>query len=106
MLQGYKGQQHSRFTNCLGLWNEVHITSVLPPELVYQKMVSENRDLDSLQQLKRRITTIVYHWQNEKGQFKSFELPMNRYKSYDDLKHKALGSNGFINCVENETPFN
>jgi len=42
MLQGYMQQFHSRYTNVYGLWTKVHITSVLPPEVVYNKMVTEN----------------------------------------------------------------
>ena len=106
MLHGYKVQVHCRYTNCVSLWNEVHITSVLPPERVYQNMVSENRDLDSIQQLKRRITTIVYHWKTENGEYKQFELPMSEYIDYETLKNNALGTNGFTPLPEDvETPF-
>jgi len=61
MLQGYKVQAHARYANVVPLWDEVHITSVLPPEEVYRKMVEENKNLDTLEQLKRRITDIIYH---------------------------------------------
>jgi hypothetical protein len=88
MLQGYKVLIPCRYRNIVGMWNEVHITSLLPPEKVYKNISSEN-----LQPLRRRITTIVYHWKNEAGQPKTFELPMNEYSNYEDLKQKALGSN-------------
>lgn len=95
MLQGYKQQFHARYTNVIGLWNEVHISTVLPPELVYKNMVTENSHLDSLKQLFRRIDKIVYHWKDDNG-FYSFELPMSEYIDYEDLKNRALGKYDFV----------
>lgn len=95
MLQGYKQQFHARYTNVIGLWNEVHISTVLPPELVYKNMVTENSNIDSLKQLFRRINKIVYHWKDDNG-FYSFELPMSEYVDYDDLKNRALGKYDFV----------
>lgn len=106
MLHGYKVQVHCRYTNCISLWNEVHITSVLPPERVYSNMVYENKDLDTLQQLKRRITTIIYHWKDKKGQYKQFALPFENYVDYETLKNCALGTDGFIPLAEGvDSPF-
>lgn len=106
MLQGYKSQVHSRFTNCVALWNEVHITSVLPPEKVYQNMVTENKELDTIQQLKRRITTIVFHWKTRDGEYKEFALPMSEYIDYEILKHMAYTEvEGFIPPKEVNNPF-
>lgn len=86
ILQGYKQQFHARFTNVVGLWEEVHITSVLPPDKMYNKMVEENRDLDTCKQLLRRITAVVYHYM-EKGQFCKYEE--YEYKNYDMLIYQA-----------------
>lgn len=89
MLQGYRQQFHARYTNITGLWDEVHISSVLPPDRVYTKMVEDNRDLDTLKQLYRRISVIVYHWKHGAGYYQ-FELPFDQYKDYDDLRERAL----------------
>lgn len=94
MLQGYKQQFHARYTNISGLWNEVHISSVLPPDKVYEKMVQENQLLDSQAQLFRRISYVVYHWKDNSG-FHSFQLPMSEYVNYEDLENKALGRYNF-----------
>lgn len=91
MLQGYKQQFHARYTNIVGLWNEVHITSVFPPDKVYQNMVYENQDIDTIKQLYRRINFIVYHWKDAKG-YHQFALPMSEYTTYDSLKSLAVGS--------------
>lgn len=88
MLQGYKQQFHARYTNIVGLWNEVHISTVLPPEEVYKNMVSDNRNVDTIKQLMRRINIIIYHWK-ENDAFESFEMPINKYKNYEDLKLRA-----------------
>lgn len=103
MLQGYMQQFHARYANVYGLWTKVHITSVMPPEMVYQKMVEENRNIDTLKQLLRRINRIIYHWKDEQG-FHNFELPMEQYIDYNDLKMKA--HNGFYPVPEQMTiPF-
>lgn len=91
MLQGYKQQFHARYTNVIGLWNEVHISTVLPPEDVYKNMVSDNRNVDTIKQLMRRIRTIVYHWKDS-DIYNSFELSMNDYKNYEGLKSRAISS--------------
>ncbi|NLG04557.1 MAG: replication protein RepA [Clostridia bacterium] len=92
MLQGYKTQIYARYSNKLALWNEVHITSVLPPERVYTRMVEENKDLDTYEQLRRRLYSIIYHWKNDKGEYKSYEILAKEYKGLDDLKNRALGN--------------
>lgn len=66
MLQGYKQQFHARYSNIIGLWDEVHISTVMPPEKVYQNMVQENQSIDTLSQLFRRIDSIIYHWKDKK----------------------------------------
>lgn len=107
MLDGYKSQIHARYTNVYALWNEVHITSVLPPETVYNAMVEYNRIDDGIEQLNRRISSIVYHWKNEKGQYKQFALSMKEYKNYNQLKQLAFSSeyqsDDFIDITDNES---
>ena len=104
MLQGYKQQFHSRYTNIIGLWNEVHISSVFPPDKVYQNMVSENQDIDTIKQLYRRIGFIVYHWKDDKGYHK-FLLPMKQYKNLADLRERAMGSEFMPICKQETIPF-
>ena len=101
MLQGYKQQFHARYTNIIGLWNKVHISTVLPPEKVYQTMVNENQNIDTLTQLFRRINMIVYHWKDEQG-YHTYELPMSEYINYEDLKNKALGAYDFHDATKDE----
>jgi len=101
MLQGYKAQFHARYTNIIGLWNEVHITSVLPPDKVYKNMVTENQELDTLRQLIRRINTIIYHWKDNEGYYE-FVLPMEQYSDYESLK--GLAHKGFLPCND-DIPF-
>lgn len=88
MLQGYKQQFHARYTNIIGLWKRVIITSVLPPEAVYKNMVSEKRDLDTAKQLYRRIAKVVYHYKDGE-EYKAYEEDMTVYKDYDSIKAKV-----------------
>lgn len=94
MLQGYKTQIHARYSNAVALWSEVHITSVLTPDMVYSKLVSDydSRNIDTFEQLKRRINSIIYHYK-ENEQYKKFILPMSEYIDYDDLIFRASEKN-------------
>lgn len=103
MLQGYKTRFYARYTNVIGLWNEVHVSSVFPPELVYESMVLENRNIDSVRQLSRRISSIIYHYRNTKGEYCQYELPFEKYTTYDALRLAACSDpNGFIQLTAAE----
>ena len=77
----------------------MHISSVLPPELVYKNMVAENRQVDTFRQLMRRLDFIFYHWK-ENQEYKSFSLPADKYVDYENLKMMATGCDGFVSCKE------
>jgi len=104
-LDGYRVQIPCRYTNALALWTEVHIFTVMPPERVYKSMVSENRDVDSYEQLCRRINEVIYHWKattaDGSAEYLQFAVPMSDYKSYEDLKFRA--ETGF-SCPRGFTP--
>lgn len=104
-LEGYKVQVHCRYGNACALWDTIHITTVMPPEMVYRGMVEANSQIDTFKQLRDRIKTIVYHWKTENGEYKQFALPMSEYVDYETLKATAL-SGGFVPLAEDiETPF-
>lgn len=84
ILQGYKFPLHARYANIIPMWEEVHITSVLPPERVYRNMVMHDTDLDTMQQLYRRITQVIYHYKQQ-GEYMAVECPMLAYKGYQNL---------------------
>ena len=86
---------HARYHNVLTCWNEVHITSIFPPERLYSNMVASNQDIDTIAQLLRRINYIVYHWKDGDS-YKEFSLPSKDYIDYDSLKAVAIGKDGFI----------
>jgi len=107
MLLGYtRMQTHSRYTNTFNLWNEVYITSVYPPEAIYQNMVAhEQQDLDSYTQLIRRISKIVYHY-IENGEYKTYSIDSKDYTNYEDLRNMVASlnqpDNGFVQITEAE----
>lgn len=90
LLDVYVSEQHARYHNIATLWNEVHITSVKTPEMIYWDNVRDvdERAIDTFEQLKRRIDTIIYHWKDSSG-FHQFEMPMAKYKNYQDLVFQA-----------------
>lgn len=106
MLTGYcRMQTHSRYSNTYNLWETVIITSVYPPEAVYQNMVSQEiRNIDTYEQLMRRISKIVYHYK-ENGEYKTFSIDSKDYVDYETLKDMASGKvsvDGFRNMTEEE----
>lgn len=61
LLDGYKKQISARYTNSFALWSDVYITSVYAPEQLYAELVPyHKRGTDSYEQLRRRISEIVY----------------------------------------------
>lgn len=84
ILDGYKVPIHARYNNVYSLWDEVHITSVIPPEDWYKN----DNVRDTYEQLKRRIKTIVFHWSDETG-FHSYEKNMAEYTTYEELEKEA-----------------
>ena len=75
VLDEYKAQVPCRYSNIYSLWVEIHIASPFPPELLYRKMVQENPEIDTLEQLLRRISFMAYHYK-ENGEYKTLEVPM------------------------------
>lgn len=84
MLDGYKVPIHARYSNVYSLWDEVHITSVIPPDEWYKN----DNIRDTYEQLKRRIDTIVFHWKNDWG-FHAYDKDMASYTTYEALEKEA-----------------
>lgn len=90
ILDKYRVQIHARYCNIWALWSEVYITSVYPPERLYQIMVPMERwDYDSRQQMYRRITDITYTYMMGK-EYRSYTIPMSDYTTYQDLEAAAI----------------
>ena len=107
MLHGYTSRFHARYKNIVGLWTEVHITSVFAPEQLYSKMVerSEQR-IDTMEQLTRRLTGVYYHWFSRvNNQFEVFYCDIKDYVTYEKLVVDALNGNvgdGFVQITQEE----
>lgn len=99
----YPVQIHCRYANAYALWNEVHITSVFPPEEAYLSMVEESlRDKDKKIQLLRRIKYVCYHYKVD-DEYRVYKLPCSSYTSYEQLKVQS-GETQFI-PFGGKTPF-
>ena len=87
LLDRYKMDVHARYTNATALWEVVHITSVYPPESLYQKMVEiSDRAIDPIGQLLRRIHYVVYH-ACMGGNYNKYEMPMEEYRREGKYAH-------------------
>jgi hypothetical protein len=106
LLQGYRTPVHARYSNVYSLWKELHVTSIFTPREVYDEMVGVGqRATDSFYQLARRITTYVYHWKTDDGVYHTYEIPAKEFVSYDDIKRRAEGIDGFEPLTDSEMPF-
>lgn len=100
-------QVHCRYHNALCLWNKVVITSVYPPEEIYEIMTDKmHRKTDSFEQLLRRLTKIVYHYK-ENNEYKTYSISGKDYIDYADLKARAHGNNNGFSDInkEDDIPF-
>lgn len=85
ICQGYRQYYHARNHNILGLWNEVHITSVIPPELLYHNRLDNDKH-DVIDQFMRRLTGVYYHYQDKKtNEFKYKYIPKEKYNGFDSM---------------------
>lgn len=100
----YRQPIHCRYANAWSIYSELHLTSILPPEELFNSMVaSSDRAKDPITQLLRRITTIVYHYKDDAGNYCTYEMTGSEYINYDDLKRRAEGTD-FDKATET-TPF-
>ncbi len=107
ILDKYRNQIHCRYSNIYALWTEVHITSVYPPEEAYKFMVSsDNQQIDTIQQLLRRITYVCYHYKQDDN-YICFTQKCSEYTNYENLIRDALSINGGFEQVGDceTTPF-
>ena len=91
-----RAQIHCRYSNCYCLWNTVIITSVYPPDEVYNFMVEdEKRNRDKIEQLLRRLDEIWYKYKNKDGEYETIKISAKEYTNYEDLKGMA-GEDSFL----------
>lgn len=104
MLDSYVREFHARYTNVVGLWDMVIITSPYAPEQAYDHMVKENTRIDAREQLFRRINTVVYHYKDDNG-FQSRCCDMKNYTCAEDLiKGVIADDDGFVPVDSSELP--
>ncbi len=110
LMEGYRLQIHCRYNNVYALYSELHITSIFSPEEAFKHMVGEDeQSTDPIKQLLRRITTIVYHYKDEDGNYCEYELDGSKYTNYEELVKLALGDKetkpDFIPIDDEKLPF-
>ena len=70
----------------------MYIASIYPPEKIHEQMVKqENKRIDSLNQLLRRLDVIVYHYIRN-GEYKEYRMSASNYTNYEALKQAAYNS--------------
>lgn len=101
LLDGYKGFVHARNHNILKLWEEVHITTPLPPEALFQKMCYADT-FEQDEQLLRRIDFVIYHYKDSNG-FHCVNTPMAAYPGFrSQIMSINENKDGFVEFPEEE----
>jgi len=98
---------HCRYANCWSVYSELHLTSIFPPEELFNSMVaSSDRIKDPITQLLRRITTVVYHYKDDAGNYCTYEMAGSDYINYGDLQKRAheKSTDGFA-TTDTPSPF-
>ncbi|MCL2604835.1 MAG: hypothetical protein FWD90_10190 [Defluviitaleaceae bacterium] len=110
LLDGYKTQLHARYANSMALWDEVHITSPFPPEVMYEGLIKSQKKIDTYKQLSRRIKTVVYHYKNIGGEYCVHSIPMDEYKGHENQQQLAQDDQVIMDLIQvsnddNDFPF-
>lgn len=111
LMDKYKNQIHGRYTNVYSLWSSLHITSIYPPEELYNLLVPfGERRRNSYYQLQRRITTVIYHYRDSKGNYCEYSQPMTEYTDFETIKYLAENKvkpapGGFVEVTPEEEKY-
>lgn len=71
-LDVYFYRPATRYHNSVSLWDEVHITSVYSPRSFWEESFPPSeRSKEPFEQLERRIETVVKHWKDKEGRFRT-----------------------------------
>lgn len=85
----YRCDIHARYVSTMALYSEVYITSVYPPEKLYENLVeTATQGIEPRQQLYRRIADITY-CEVRNGRYFRFTKPMSEYAGYEFLRREA-----------------
>lgn len=103
----YRQPIHCRYANTYTLYEYIHITSIYPPEKLYSSMADTDKRDDPITQFLRRITAVIYHYKNSKGNYCTFEIDGKDYTNYEDLMSKAHAETYGFSPVQSddEIPF-
>lgn len=89
LLDGYKRRLPARYKNKYAAWEEVHITTVIPPEKLFEGMRKGGK-MDTFEQLQRRLDVVMYHYKDTRYSgdeiYRAAELKASEYTSIDQLR--------------------
>lgn len=90
ILDSYIHEVHARYSNRKMLWNTVHITSVIPLEDWY----NPDNVRDTIEQLKRRITSIIFHFMSYKNVYITDKVKFLETHEKSDIEYHAVRIKG------------
>lgn len=93
LLDGYKTLLGARYRDKFANWDELHITSIAPPEAVFDCRGRCEGGFDTIDQLMRRIDRIIYHYTDDSlegvGRYRRLEISPDEYRGLADLESRA-----------------
>lgn len=93
ILDGYRVSLNARYHDRLAAWDELHITSIIPPEELWARSQSGASERDTSDQLLRRIDTITYHYIDARfegsGRYRRISVRADEYRGVGELEEMA-----------------
>ena len=108
ICDGYKTPISCRYKNGYQLWDEVHITSVFTVDEMYKNMVKdEDKRIDSMAQIKGRISKTVFHYVLDCHNLAVVVEPRERQRTDpESLLYRSVSADGFASREELERLMN
>lgn len=93
ILDGYRVTLNARYHDRLAAWDELHITSIIPPEELWSGTRAGSSERDTFDQLLRRLDVITYHYVDGRcigpERYKRISIPASEYKGVRALEEMA-----------------
>ena len=93
ILDGYKISLNARYRDKLANWDELHITSVIAPDTLWERSKGKGNEQDTFDQLLRRLDTITYHYIDDSYEgterYRSISIPASSYEGVKELEDMA-----------------
>lgn len=102
ICDGYRIFLNARYRDRLANWDELHVTSIISPDALWEKCKYAGDSRDTFDQLLRRINAITYHYIDDSYEgderYRSVSIPASNYEGVDELERMAKAAQS--KCIQ------